>query len=800
MARIENTVFISYRRIDVYTALAVYENLKNQGYDIFFDYRSISSGDFEQIISSNIRARAHFLLILTPTALERCNEPGDWLRREIELAIDEQRNIVPLFFKGFRFGVPPVSEKLTGKLENLSRYNGLNVHEDYFDEAMHRLRTQYLNIPLDTVLHPLSADAQKMVREEQVAADRALERIEDIKELVKQTEEKPIALAEPDPLPALKAAVPVAIPHFKIRLIGGLIGSVLLLALVVWGASSLLNNQLTTVPTSLSTETNSLLATHSPQPTKTNTSSLTETFPPTPPLGIGSTLISSKDNMVLLFVPAGEFIMGSDAGAADERPAHTVYLDSFWIDRNEVTNAMYARCVNANLCNQPAGTNSYSQDEYFGTPEYDNYPVVYVTWNDAADYCTWANRRLPTEAEWEKAARGENAFVYPWGNDFDGTKANFCDQNCSFDWADKSFDDHFADTAPVGSYPNGISPYGALDMAGNVWEWVADWYGDTYYVSSPSSNPLGPDSGQDGVVRGGAWNADSNYVRSALRFRLDPASTLDDVGFRCAVSQTAAEIPSLTQAPTLPRVTLNIGSTMTSDRDGMTLLYVPAGDFTMGSDTGDGDEKPVHTVYLDAFWIDQTEVTNKMYSLCVVAGVCKEPTDKSSNTQSSYYGNSKFDNYPVIYVDWNMARTYCEWVDRRLPSEAEWEKAARGENGLIYPWGNNGPNNHLLNHNNHVGDTTEVGKYPNGVSPYGALDMAGNVWEWVADWYDASYYATLGENVSNPQGPTSGQYRMLRGGAWNNLDTFVRSADRIREAPTLVYKDVGFRCAMSVSP
>lgn len=186
MARIENTVFVSYRRADVYTALAVYENLKNQGYDVFFDYRSISSGDFEQIITSNIRARAHFLLILTATALDRCNEPGDWLRREIEIAIDEKRNIVPLFFKGFRFGNPSVTEKLTGKLKNLSRYNGLNVHEDYFDEAMHRLRTEYLNKPLDTVLHPVSTEVQRVVRAEQVAADKALEQIENVQQLVKQ--------------------------------------------------------------------------------------------------------------------------------------------------------------------------------------------------------------------------------------------------------------------------------------------------------------------------------------------------------------------------------------------------------------------------------------------------------------------------------------------------------------------------------------------------------------------------------------------------------------------------------------
>jgi hypothetical protein len=205
MVRIDNTVFISYRRTDVYTALAVYENLKNQGYDVFFDYRSISSGDFSQIITSNIRARAHFVLILTPTTLDRCNEPGDWLRREIELAINEKRNIVPLFFKGFRFGAPNVQDKLTGTMQHLSHYNGLNVHEDYFDEAMQRLRTQYLNIPLDTILHPVSTEVQKVVVAEQIAADEALEQIEDVKKLVK----------DPSAMPLPSAPKPIKIDDLK---------------------------------------------------------------------------------------------------------------------------------------------------------------------------------------------------------------------------------------------------------------------------------------------------------------------------------------------------------------------------------------------------------------------------------------------------------------------------------------------------------------------------------------------------------------------------------------------------------
>lgn len=248
--------------------------------------------------------------------------------------------------------------------------------------------------------------------------------------------------------------------------------------------------------------------------------------------------------------------------------------------------------------------------------------------------------------------------------------------------------------------------------------------------------------------------------------------------------------PAQTSIPPTPE--LSIGSTMISDKDNMTLLYVPAGEFTMGSETYDV-EKPVHTVTLDAYWIDQTEVTNKMYSLCVEAGECNEPASASSYTHPSYYGNSEYDNYPVLYVDWNMAKTYCEWADRRLPTEAEWEKAARGEDANKYPWGNDAPNNNLLNYNSAIGDTTEVGQYPDGASPYGALDMAGNVWEWVNDWFSETYYSS--SPSSNPEGPDSGQYRVVRGGSWNNNDNNVRSANRNRNDPTNTNNNIGFRCS-----
>jgi tetratricopeptide (TPR) repeat protein len=173
MGRVEKTVFISYRRTNLPWALAIYQNLTAHGYDVFFDYETIASGDFEQVILGNIRARAHFLVILTPSALERCNEPGDWLRREIESALDEKRNIVPIFLEGFDFSSPSIANYLTGKLTILKNYNGQSVPAGFFFEAMDKLRNKFLNVQLEWVLHPISRTAQKVVQEQQIAADEA---------------------------------------------------------------------------------------------------------------------------------------------------------------------------------------------------------------------------------------------------------------------------------------------------------------------------------------------------------------------------------------------------------------------------------------------------------------------------------------------------------------------------------------------------------------------------------------------------------------------------------------------------
>lgn len=234
-----------------------------------------------------------------------------------------------------------------------------------------------------------------------------------------------------------------------------------------------------------------------------------------------------------------------------------------------------------------------------------------------------------------------------------------------------------------------------------------------------------------------------------------------------------------------------------TDDKGVTMRLVPAGEFTMGSNDGADGEKPPHEVYLDAYYMDIYEVTNAAYRACVTAGACDPLGDTSSYTHSSYYGNSQFDNYPVIYVDWNQANAYCEWRGASLPTEAQWEKAARGDDGRTYPWGEGiscSQANYYDGNKDCVGDTTEVGSYEGGKSPYGMYDMSGNAWEWVADWYDAYPGNTISDD---DYGST---YKVLRGGSWSLIDYGARSAGRSVGTPDVIFYDIGFRCARGTSP
>jgi len=277
------------------------------------------------------------------------------------------------------------------------------------------------------------------------------------------------------------------------------------------------------------------------QPTKT------ATVPRVPTATVGAT--TGKDGMSLVFIPAGDFLMGSsnqdDLSQSNEKPQHKVYLKAYWIDKTEVTIGMFRKFVQstgyvttaekinsgkltpleADSGRLPGSDWEHPRGPGISVENIDRMPVALVTWDDAQAYCQWAGRRLPSEAEWEKAARGTDGRIFPWGNDRDlNGRLNY--------WGDA---DGYPYTAPVGSFPAGASPYGVLDMAGNVWEWVADWYSEDYYSHSSSQDPTGPATGDTRAKHGGSFADVIAEVRSAARHSFWPGNYLDSVGFRCAM-------------------------------------------------------------------------------------------------------------------------------------------------------------------------------------------------------------------------------------------------------------------------
>ena len=270
-------------------------------------------------------------------------------------------------------------------------------------------------------------------------------------------------------------------------------------------------------------------------------------------------LILDGQSVPMGYVPAGSFEMGSEDGEGNELPVHTVWLDPYSIDLYEVTNARYAECVREGACDEPANLGSNSRKNYYTNPDYGNHPVLNVSWQQAQAYCEWRGARLPTEAEWEDAARGSLiGEKFPWGNEQPVCQPGL--QNGAL------YDDDDAcpgtDTSEVGSFQ--ANGYGLFDMAGSLWEWVADWYKDSYYAESPQENPQGPLDGEDKVIHGGSWaDSPAEILRVSFRGNLAPESGSTRVGFRCARSvsdvgsllKTAEAYPENTATPS-PTLTL----------------------------------------------------------------------------------------------------------------------------------------------------------------------------------------------------------------------------------------------------
>jgi formylglycine-generating enzyme required for sulfatase activity len=275
----------------------------------------------------------------------------------------------------------------------------------------------------------------------------------------------------------------------------------------------------------------------------------TSTDSPSKCTAVGQTWVSPIDGVTLVCVPAGHFAMGAaeddPLAKESEKPQHEVYLDAYWIDRTEVTNLSFGKCLAAGACHpKQYETSATSYTPYSVHPDTQNYPALLYESDPAVEYCQWAGRRLPTEAEWEKAARGTDARLYPWGNDpLDCDRANY--YACGLFTSVTSAAPHCGNsehclTNEVDSHPTGVSPYGALNMSGNVWEWVADWYQVDYYPQSPADNPKGPATGDFRVIRGGGATSISQDLRVTRRASGEPEHYMDgQMGFRCAMDSVS---------------------------------------------------------------------------------------------------------------------------------------------------------------------------------------------------------------------------------------------------------------------
>lgn len=472
-------------------------------------------------------------------------------------------------------------------------------------------------------------------------------------------------------------------------------------------------------------------------------------------------------------------------------PQLTVRLSSFSIDQLEVSNERYRRCVTAQVCSSPyllTGKEDYAPPSYNTAAQYNGFPVI-VDWFQANTYCQWVGKRLPTEAEWEMAARGTDGRRYPWGNEPDSNRAN-SPQTAR-------------DLEVVGQRPGGASPYGVMNMADNALEWVMDDYapypGNSYaglFTAGATSK----------VYRGISLGWGPTVTRGSSL----PAHVLVPLtGIRCAQGSAPVPLAQLVVSASVQPPPVPVGPPSLDE-----LAYVPAGEFRMG--VQGSDAVPEHIVYLDAYYIDRTEVTVERYveflnRLPNYRYACNDHDciyilpltgDQFREDVEIKYDGKSFEvkpdqaQRPAIFETWYGAQAYCEWRGGRLPSEAEWEKAARGTDGRKYPWGNewfDGRAAHIPEgHYTSADFPSIVGTHPGDVGPYGVLDMLGNAPEWVFDWFDLSYYAD--SPYANPLGLEIGdeadKMHAIRGEpSLTGARRFGVLAGRGADSP-----ETGFRC------
>lgn len=483
----------------------------------------------------------------------------------------------------------------------------------------------------------------------------------------------------------------------------------------------------------------------------------------------------------MALVPAGSFTIGSeDSWFEDEKNGNIVeFTEPFWIDETEVSREAYEVCARVDSRCSEAPTSEYSTTL--------SQPII-VRWSQAAAYCEWRGARLPTEAEWEYAARGPDALKYPWGNQWDANRL-------------QSRESSNFGIAPVGSFPTGQSWVGALDMAGNVSELTSTLYQDYPYSDLDGRNIKDYQNFVSSilVIRGGSFNDTSDgLLRSAFRFEsYVDGFRANNGGFRCVRSNSGNDLEDTTNEAVVEEPSVEIEMIADKTPDGGTrMALVPAGTFKIGSEDGDDNEKNGNEIqFTEPFYIDETEVTRADFEACARVDT------RCGEVLSSEYSTTA--NQPINFVSWYQAAAYCEWRGARLPTEAEWEYAARGPDELTYPWGNqwdaNKTNSYEENSSNPTVATVPVGSYPRGESWVGALDMAGNVWEWTSTLYQGYPYSeTDGRNIIGYKDNILNSIS-IRGGSFIDDSIIVRSVDRGRGSADDFNQFIGFRCARSNS-
>lgn len=473
-------IFISYSRKDLAFVAKLAKDIIEAGYEVWYDLSKIEGGDrWAQEIQDGINQSEIFALVVSPNSME-----SEWVEKEYLFASRRGMKIVPLIHE--------LSE-LPIWLLNIQYIDivGLNYSRNF-----HQVLEAFDNYGRrDGDIKPLPLSWRKrLAKISPYLGVWAFFIATALFLLVVPT--SPFSLFTPSPSPiATHTAPPTLTPSPVVT------------------ASPTIPPTATRTPTQI------------PSPTPTQTK--VETPLPTPTL---AAVITDASGAEMLLVKGGVFLMGSDVGDTDEKPAHIVSLKTFYIDTYEVTNDEYKKCVQGLGCELPKNT------VFYVSPTYHDHPVVFVTWEMANAYCEWRDARLPTEAEWEKAARSSEASNYPWGDIFSRNALNYCDKSCSGIASDPAGRDGYAMTAPVGSYDEGISPYGVYDMSGNAAEWVADWYDSTYYKHSIRIDPIGPESGLYRVLRGGSWLSSSDDLNTYNRSYLRPNVGYNNTGFRCASS------------------------------------------------------------------------------------------------------------------------------------------------------------------------------------------------------------------------------------------------------------------------